>query len=234
MRCRFVPVRIAKPCSQNDSIAHIHWNDHLLPSPRTDCTFSQNRCPARKINIIVNTGIAVQHFPFHAAHNLINHCLPVEPRKLLHNLQVMQIVLEQCSFQTGQIIWRMSLFFHLGCFLSFFQIIFCHFHSKVTAARMNHKVERSFTVFVHFNEVIAAAKCSDAVLCLCLLNCLAAAQPAKRRPVTELVTRLSDCAADRHIVANHGIQLLTFKMFCFHSGKRHTAADIHADQIRHQ
>ena len=46
----------------------------------------------------------------------------------------------------------------------------------MAAAGMNHEIECPFFVLVYFNEMIAAAKCSDAALCLCLLDYLVAAQ----------------------------------------------------------
>ena len=101
----------------------------------------------------------------------------------------------------------------------------------MTAARMHHKIKRTFLIFVNFDKMIAAAKCSNTSFRLCLVNRFITIQLIKPNPIAVFMTCFSDCSANWNIVPNNSIQLLTLYILCFHFCKRHSAADIHSNKI---
>ena len=114
-----------------------------------------------------------------------------------------------------------------------FLVIAGHLHSQVTAAGVDHNVEIPLFIFIHLNEVIAAAQGADALFRPQQIHMRGTVQ-LRQVDLAEIAMGLvPNGEAGRDFLINQLVQLLQLQSVFPDAGRLHAASDIHPHQIWH-
>ena len=95
-----VPVLIPLAHAQQAPIPHVDGDEQLFPRLGRDRSFAQDH--GIGVDIVVDSGKLFLHMELHPLDNLLHHGLPAQGGKALHQLHVVDVLVEQRSGDIGQ------------------------------------------------------------------------------------------------------------------------------------
>ena len=95
-----VPVLVALTHAQQGAVPHVDGDEKLFPRLGGHRPLPQNHGVG--VDIVVDGGKLLLHMELHPLDNLVQHSLAVQPGEVLHQLHVVDILVEQRSGHIGQ------------------------------------------------------------------------------------------------------------------------------------